>query len=474
MRDSWFAIIACSLLVACDRGVETEPSTAVVYSRDIQPLLNQRCATAGCHDATTAAEVLVLDSWVSVFRGSENGAMVVPFRPEKSHLIFHVNTDSTVAPVAQPLMPPGLPLAGQEVQLLMNWVKEGARNDNGEIAFSQTPSGKVFVCGQGEDEIGIIDAATNLLMRMVPVGISNAPESPHNVTVDSQGVYYYVNLVTASEIWKFRVADNGFLGKLNLGSLRAPAQIVLTGDGKMGYVSNFDLQGNFRAVQVFDTQSMQVLAEIADQRMRASHGLKMMRNGQFLWTANQRSDNLTIIDVPTNSVVGIVKVDPSVSDSLNAASRYGPYQLVFSPNDLFAYVTCRTSNEVRVFNTQTRLLVHAIQVGMTPLILDITSDGQFVYVANRGSNSVSVIRTSDNTVTSTISNVGVEPHGVAITSDGQYVYVSCENINNPEAPHHPVTGLKTPGYVAVIERATNQVIKRIEVGSFGAGVAVSR
>lgn len=297
MRGSWFAIVACSLLAACDRGVEIEASTAVVYSRDIQPLLNQRCATAGCHDATTAAEELVLDSWASVFRGSEHGAMVVPFRPGKSHLIFHVNTDSTVAPIAQPPMPPGQPLAREEVQLLMKWVDEGARNDNGEIAFSQTPSGKVFVCGQGEDEIGVIDAATNLLMRMVPVGVSNAPESPHNVTVDSQGLYYYVNLITASEIWKFRVSDNEFLGKLNLGSLRAPAQIVLTGDGKTGYVSNFDLQGNFRAVQVFDAQTMQVLAEITDQRMRASHGVQMMHNGQFLWAANQLSDNLTIIDV---------------------------------------------------------------------------------------------------------------------------------------------------------------------------------
>lgn len=102
-------------------------------------------------------------------------------------------------------------------------------------------------------------------------------------------------------------------------------------------------------------------------------------------------------------------------------------------------------------------------------------DGRYLYVPNRGtgaspSKTVSVIRTATNAEIMKIQNVGVEPHGVAVTPDGRFVYVTCENVGSPEAPHHPVAGLKTPGFVAVINVATNQVIKRIEVDSFASGI----
>lgn len=70
-------------------------------------------------------------------RGSEHGAMVISFRPDKSHLIFHVNTDTTVAPVASLRMPPDAPLPRSEVNFLMRWIKEGAKNDADQVPFAQ-------------------------------------------------------------------------------------------------------------------------------------------------------------------------------------------------------------------------------------------------------------------------------------------------------------------------------------------------
>jgi len=66
-------------------------------------------------------------------------------------------------------------------------------------------------------------------------------------------------------------------------------------------------------------------------------------------------------------------------------------------------------------------------VGDEPVGLTVTPDGSYVYVANRRHNfangTVSVIRTSDNTVVDTIS-VGHWPYGVAVTPDGSNVYVA--------------------------------------------------
>ncbi len=463
----------------CDLGTDPPPDLpSIVYSQHIQPIFARSCLGSGCH---SGGEDLDLESWASLFQGSKNGAMVIPFRPDKSHLVFHVNTDSTLAPVADPQMPPGQPLPRVEVELLMRWIGEGAKNDAGEVAFSGPPDGKVYVTNQADDEIAVIDGSTNLVMRMVSVGSLNnrtsPPEAPHNVTVDPQGGYFYVNLIVGNELWKYRVSDDSYVGRLALGNNTSPAQVAIMSNGVKAYVSNFDLGGTRRGVQVLDLQAMAIVGSVSDTRIWATHGVQLTHDGKWLWTANQQSDNLAVINTNNDSLVAIIKVDPSVPDLPTGVPQFGPYQLVFTSDDAFAYVTCRTSNEVRVFDTQTRQLVTTISVGVNPLILDISPDDEFVYVANRGtgaapSKTVSVIRTSDNTELLKIQDVGVEPHGVAVTPDGAWVYVACENTNDPETPHHPISGLKTPGYVAVIDAATNQVVQRIEVGAFGAGIAI--
>ncbi len=483
------AVIGSLMMAGCDKGNPTEPEKPIdyskvrfiIYSQHVQPLLTNKCAGSACHNAFDAAGSLVLESWGSVMRGSEHGAMVIPFRAEKSHLIFHVNTDTTLAPTATPRMPPIVPLGPEEVRFLIRWVNEGARNDDGDVPFSSPRAGKAYVTSQADDEVNVVDIESNLVMRMVPVGSQDnrttPPEAPHNLAIDNRGEYYYVNLITGNEIWKYRVANDAFAGTMSLGSLRSPAQVAIAPNGQKGYVSNFDASGTHRGLQIFNPQSMQVTGEISDTRIVACHGVQLTHDGKYAWTANQLSDNMAVIDVATDSVVAIVKADSSVPDIPSGTNQFGPYQLVFSPDDRYVYVTCTKSDEVRVFDTQSRQLVEIIPVGANPLILDITPDGRFVYVANRGrgaspSTSVSVIRTSDNAELLKIQGVGIEPHGVAASRDGKYVYVSCENISNPDPPHHPVTGLKTPGYVAVIDVVTNQVIRRIEIGAFGAGVAI--
>jgi YVTN family beta-propeller protein len=471
--------------LACERDYGLLPEQdydsieEIVYSRHVQPLFNRKCATSGCHDAATAAEGFAMDSWESVMRGSEHGAMVIPFRPEKSHLIFHVNTDTTVAPVAAPRMPPDAPLSRSEVNFLMRWIREGAKNDAGQVPFAQPRAGKVYVTCQADDEVAVIDVESNLVMRMVSVGALDnrvtPPEGPHNIVVDRQRQFYYVNMIVSNEIWKYRVRDDAFVAKLSLGDRASPAQVALSTDGTLGYVSNFDLTGANRGIQIFDTQNMRLLGRVTDARIWAAHGVTVTHAGTTLWTANQQSDNIGILDLRDPSGFEILKVDPSVPDLPISAPRFGPYQIVFSPDDRFAYVTCRFSNDVRVFATETRNLIATIRVGTNPLILEISPDGQYVYVANRGtgtspSRSVSVIHTGTYTELARIPDVGVEPHGVAVSRTGRYIYVSCENVSAPDAPHHPVAGLKTPGIVAVIDALTYRVVKRIEVGSFAAGI----
>ena len=79
---------------------------------------------------------------------------------------------------------------------------------------------------------------------------------------------------------------------------------------------------------------------------------------------------------------------------------------------------------VAIINASTFTLVSAITGGTTnPYGVAATPDGSQVWVTESGTNTVSVISTSANKITTPIV-VGIYPHGIAITPDGKTAYVA--------------------------------------------------
>lgn len=64
-----------------------------------------------------------------------------------------------------------------------------------------------------------------------------------------------------------------------------------------------------------------------------------------------------------------------------------------------------------------------IPVGGEPIGVAITPNGEYAYIPNYSSSSVSVINTATNTVTATITGFN-SPYSVAITPNGEYAYVT--------------------------------------------------
>ena len=133
-------------------------------------------------------------------------------------------------------------------------------------------------------------------------------------------------------------------------------------------------------------------------------------------------------------------------------------------------------------------VVATLKVGTSPSGVAVNPAGTFAYVANWGDDSVSVIRTSDNNVT-TIQAVGFGPWGVAVSPDNSRVYVGLSdgsvtvidaNNSNVVTTIPAVGGVlngivaagsrvyvsdATFGQVVVIDGPTLSVIGRIDVGS---------
>ncbi len=89
---------------------------------------------------------------------------------------------------------------------------------------------------------------------------------------------------------------------------------------------------------------------------------------------------------------------------------------------IYAYIANYGSNTVSVINTTTNSVVATIPVGDGPESVSVNSDGSRVYVGNGVSNSISVIDAS-NTVDATIP-VGGYPYGVFVSNDKSKVYVT--------------------------------------------------
>jgi YVTN family beta-propeller protein len=160
--------------------------------------------------------------------------------------------------------------------------------------------------------------------------------------------------------------------------------------------------------------------------------------------ANSDSDNVSVIDTATNTVISTVPVGTF------------PVAIAITPDGTRAYVTNYLPNTVSVINTATNAVIATIPVGVGPELVAITPDGTRAYVPNIKSDTVSVINTTTNTVIATIP-VGIFPFGAAITPDGTRAYVT--NIN--------------PGTVSVIGTANNTVIANAPAGECPFGIAIS-
>ena len=132
-----------------------------------------------------------------------------------------------------------------------------------------------------------------------------------------------------------------------------------------------------------------------------------------------------------------------------------PQVPAISPDGTTAYVTNGGSNSVSVIRTADNSVVNTINVSAGPLGAEVSPDGHWLYVASSSANVVTVVDTASQSVKTTIS-VGAGPLHIGFTEDSAFVYVSNIGSNN----------------VSVINAASQTVVATIAVGTAPIGVGV--
>ncbi len=97
-----------------------DPEPAVTFQEDISPILQARCAFAGCHADPNPARGLNLGTYAGFEKGSAGGPVFNPGDSKGSKVIQRIDGGG---------MPPGAPLADDQIQLFKDWIDAGAKDN---------------------------------------------------------------------------------------------------------------------------------------------------------------------------------------------------------------------------------------------------------------------------------------------------------------------------------------------------------
>lgn len=93
----------------------------ISYYRNVRPILQRRCS--GCHFAGKREGKLSVVSVGDLHTGGENGAAIVPGKPDDSVMLAYITGDKPEMPRS------GQPLSAENVLTIRRWIEQGAIDD---------------------------------------------------------------------------------------------------------------------------------------------------------------------------------------------------------------------------------------------------------------------------------------------------------------------------------------------------------
>ena len=163
-------------------------------------------------------------------------------------------------------------------------------------------------------------------------------------------------------------------------------------------------------------------------------------NGQSItYVANCGDDNVSVIYTATHEILNppVRATIPVVGQDCPTAVAFTPYRIEGNANGQSAYVANALTGTVTMIDTATSAVIgNPIQVGVNPVAIAISGvclnpnggacnpknelQDTYAYVANKGSNSVSVINTDPKSaqfknVTTITTGIGHEPTAIAVS-----------------------------------------------------------
>ncbi len=496
-RLAVYIFVFLSAAAICITACVHKPQISVTPSNgnfpdSIASIILNKCTNSGCHNPASYQNAgdLLLDSWQHMLQGSSSGAVVVAYSAKYSTLLSYCNNGfdpGTVNAYDTNHFRPITPITAKEYATLKNWVAGGAPDNSGNIPFATNADTrqKIYLAmSTACNQVAVIDAQSKLVMRYITVGDNENPV-PHDVEVSHDGNFAYVSLYSGSYVQKIDTRTDTVVSTANLNSA-VPS-------GSVGFWSIINLSPSDTALMVtgwtspgyvvtLNTASMTINEKMSidvnsggTSSFLYPHGVASNATFDTFFVALQKgnvvnkfsfpSTGFYLKQVPIKGTQAIVTSNPTTPD---------PHQLEMLPDHSRYFVTCQTSNEVRVMDAYSDVILDSIPVGAYPQEMAISTSKGYLFVAcmldksnpTPGSTgSVYVIDYTTHKVVTTLYGDFSQPHDIAVDEQDGLVFI-CSTNQGGTSHHSPLCGGVNGWYTVYDLNTLKPDNKRYEVLAF--------
>lgn len=266
--------------------------------------------------------------------------------------------------------------------------------------------------GFGPGYVSAINTATNIIIATTlvspnPKGICVSPDGSRVYAASSSGSVSVLNTATNQVI-------------ATISGIPGATFPCISPDGSRVYVAASN------KVFVINTTNNQIIPS-ATLNLLDAKNICISPDGSKLYvTAPGYFNKLYVVNTSTSAVTQITL----------SQGPEGPQALCASPDGSRVYITLgnviNANGSVAVLNTANNQIIATIGVGISPLGISVTPDGNYIYVANNDSHTVSVINSGTYAV-ATVNGVGTKPIALGNFIGGPL----CLSGNNQPPPPGP-------------------------------------
>ena len=256
----------------------------------------------------------------------------------------------------------------------------------------------------GDGRVGQIDTATGTVTASACTGA----RYPEDVAVSPDGARIYVTNSAASTMSVLATADMSTVTDVSVGYAGNGVDVVTT-PASVGKVYVYrHLEGSLVVVNAADN-AITTTVNVGNSSTRRASGLALTADGSTLYA---------LIDA------GVAKIDTATDSVTEVISMVGAQAIAASPDDSFLYVVGGASNDsLTRIRTSDNTVVATVSIGSDPTSVEITPDGDHALVVLMTSRSAVFVDTATNAITSTVT-VGATPYGSVIAPSGTSAYVA--------------------------------------------------
>ena len=410
------------------------------YPDEVDAIITKKCATSGCHNTVSHALAANLDlsTHAKMFNGNGIGAVVIPYRPDLSALLYFINTDTNAGIVQQPTMPVNdAPLSSSEYLIIKNWIAKGAPDKTGVVPFSgDLLRKKFYVINQSCDLLSVFDANSQLLMRYYTIGTNSAlQETPQDICFTPDGKYYLIDFANQDFVQMYDAATDSMVATITTGSGTSGlwGKMVVSSDSRHAYVPEL-VTGRIAIIDLLSKTS-----SITSPTLFNLFSIAINATNDTLYAGQNPGNYLAKIPVnnPSAFTIHNLRLEPSNLDMSD---------IVFTPDHSRYFISCAHANRVMVYDAVTDSLVDTFHVALNPQQLAFSTVAPYLFVTcqdaiNFAGVTGAVEVLNYNTLTHVkLIEVGYNPYGVVVDDDKGMVYVTNLTLGSSGHGSHHVSG----------------------------------